>query len=650
MLNEDGVLQALPLAVQEWTIENMAVRWPQNEAQAFLADPIFARAWLLIRQSGLPNRRQLFKTFIYNLGADELLSLTSELDDESKDPDVSSLDTQSSGVPDSPPIPMPDPQLPEMDDYDDQPQYDEPQPEDIPLMEEDPQPEPTAEPSPGKEDRIRDWLSRNPEVADYRYVTQRLNPEQMPDRFTRQIAEQGVPIPLLPNPVPHQARDSLPNLEVLREHSDAMISAMLRDGVIAECDQDPIVSSPVFFIPKKTNELRLIWDGHYVNGQTKVPPKFSLKGPTSIRRSLAKLQPRTVAGGDLADAFYTIPVQDDLARKFFTFKYRGVFYYFRVLPMGWSWSPFYLHVLIEAAIRPLRSAGVQVTHFYDDINLLQYSRRHWLATKSALEALGFTWKKTKFYKSSTTVNILGFIWDLPAQRVSLQTGHVHASHKEYDLLMTTGRAQHLASLLGYLAFFNLIFRGLLSYVYSSVYWQLGDMDTPHWKMKNIILEDHESRALLKAVDHLQGLDEPWSWPQQRSIYGDASLTGLGFFDEESGEELSYAVLEDHYIFHLETLAFHVHMQSKKKADYITDCLPLYYAIKKGRSRSDLLNAVIQEQFHRRCHGQHYQVYWVASEDNLADGPSRRILPDLPYLGPTRNTVVARAYQALTMVA
>ena len=124
----------------------------------------------------------------------------------------------------------------------------------------------------------------------------------------------------------------------------------------------------IFFVAKKSGQLRLIFDTRKMNQEFKEPPKTDLPSADAFTRlECATNKEFYIGSGDLANAFYTLAVPPDLAEKFTLpsikashleaglaekFGIRSdaqVLPYLTILPMGWSWALHFCQMVVSHA-------------------------------------------------------------------------------------------------------------------------------------------------------------------------------------------------------------------------------------------------------------------------------------------------------------
>ena len=160
-------------------------------------------------------------------------------------------------------------------------------------------------------------------------------------------------------------------LQFIRElHNRNMIRFKIWDGSGGDLG--------IFFVRKKNGSQRLIFDTRILNHRFIDPPSTDLPSADAFTRlETVPNMPFYVGSGDLANAFYTLGVPDDLARMFTlpaveveSFGIKSVdgiavrpgqrcTPYLTVLPMGWSWALHLCqsvmnHAIVESGVPPHR--------------------------------------------------------------------------------------------------------------------------------------------------------------------------------------------------------------------------------------------------------------------------------------------------------
>jgi hypothetical protein len=138
----------------------------------------------------------------------------------------------------------------------------------------------------------------------------------------------------------------------------------------------------VFFVRKKNNKQRLIFDTRILNEKFIDPPKTDLPSADAFTRmDIDGIAPFFIGSGDLANAFYTLAVPDSLARMFtlpgIKAENLGIYEvdgnavrrdefitpYLTVLPMGWSWA---LHLCQQVMNHAIITSGIDHLQIISD--------------------------------------------------------------------------------------------------------------------------------------------------------------------------------------------------------------------------------------------------------------------------------------------
>ena len=115
---------------------------------------------------------------------------------------------------------------------------------------------------------------------------------------------------------------------------------------------------------------------------------------------------------DLKRAFHHVPIRGE-DRDYFAFQFKGRVYRWCTLPFGWGCSPYYHTKVLRPAIAYLRSLGIQIV-FYSDNILLMASPEQMIEHKDivmkTLTQLCWTinWEKSQL-SPANTCQFIGYI-------------------------------------------------------------------------------------------------------------------------------------------------------------------------------------------------------------------------------------------------
>eukprot|EP00210_Caulerpa_lentillifera_P000116 g111.t1 len=147
------------------------------------------------------------------------------------------------------------------------------------------------------------------------------------------------------------------------------IQKLLDLGVLEEVSKEPYLI-PVFAIPKKTGDVKLVLDFRKFNACVEFQPFL----PVHREHSVAQIRPFVVGSTlDLSNAYFQIPLAKKLQR-YFGISVFGRFFQYRRLPFGYHNSPCeFLRGLQPVLVRIRRSISSQLVAYMDDILLLSSS-------------------------------------------------------------------------------------------------------------------------------------------------------------------------------------------------------------------------------------------------------------------------------------
>ncbi len=170
--------------------------------------------------------------------------------------------------------------------------------------------------------------------------------------------------------------------------------------------------SPYFIVPKKGGGLRPILDLRVLNRALHKLPFWML----TQRRIFQCVRPFDwFAAIDLKDAYFHVSILPR-HRPFLRFAFEGRAYQYKALPFGLSLSPRVFTKVVEAALVPLREAGIRILNYLDDWLILAQFRallcEHRDMVLSHLSRLGLQVNREKSKLSPTQrISFLGMELD-----------------------------------------------------------------------------------------------------------------------------------------------------------------------------------------------------------------------------------------------
>ena len=189
------------------------------------------------------------------------------------------------------------------------------------------------------------------------------------------------------------------------------VQNILAKGAIEICSPDPNqFISNIFTIPKKDEGRRPVVDMPELNQFAEYLP-FKMEDISQLKDILRRGDCMTKL--DLQGTYLTIPIgpKSKIFQKFF---WKGVLYQFTYLPFGLSPSARLFTKKLKPVIAFLRSMGIRLLIFLDDILImadsLERAAEHTEIAIRVLKSPGFMIKKKKsILKPTQTILFLGFI-------------------------------------------------------------------------------------------------------------------------------------------------------------------------------------------------------------------------------------------------
>ena len=232
-----------------------------------------------------------------------------------------------------------------------------------------------------------------------------------------------------------------------------LVSKLLDSGAISviEPSNDQHVYR-IFTVKKKNGKDRLIIDLSPLNNLIK-KIHFRMEDFEFIK-SLLNVNDY-LASIDLSDAFFSIPLHQS-SKKYVCFQLENTRYCFNVLPFGLTSSPRIFSKVLKVAITFLRSKGIKMSFYLDDIIIVSSSpsllQQHVAFTVKFLSNLGFF---INFEKSSLnpsrSITHLGYVWNSAEFNLSVPPDKViKVKNSAIRLLNSSVSIRDVSSFLGLL--------------------------------------------------------------------------------------------------------------------------------------------------------------------------------------------------------
>lgn len=209
--------------------------------------------------------------------------------------------------------------------------------------------------------------------------------------------------------------------------------------------------SHLFAVAKKSGGWRPVLDLSQLNRFIR-KKHFQMESVKSIRAMIRRGD--FFASLDLKDAFLHVPM-DPRFFKWLRFMWNGQLYEFTTLPFGLTLSPWVFTKVLREVVAFLRSRGVRLAIYLDDILIMgstyEEALRSMLECRKLLEQLGFTINLDKSVMTpSQRIEHLGFLWDSEAMQIQVPAIKLRALRQRAlsSLRAETVTLRSLSSLIG----------------------------------------------------------------------------------------------------------------------------------------------------------------------------------------------------------
>ena len=191
------------------------------------------------------------------------------------------------------------------------------------------------------------------------------------DPWILSVVERGFFIDFVSRPL----QKTEPPESVMGQQMEAVcaeeVASLLRKGAIMEATETPGFFSNIFAIPKKNGGFRPIINLRNLNRHIRYE-HFKMEGLDVVRNLLQKGD--WLAKLDLKDAYLTVPVCH-AHQPFLRFRWKGTAFQFTCLAFGLAPAPRAFTKLLKPVMAALRSKGVRVVIYLDDMLFLNQDRK-----------------------------------------------------------------------------------------------------------------------------------------------------------------------------------------------------------------------------------------------------------------------------------
>ena len=233
------------------------------------------------------------------------------------------------------------------------------------------------------------------------------------NHFVLQIIKFGLKLHFI-SPPPFMVLSSSPPSPTRAISISSEVSSLLDKTAISVIQPDPEqVVSPIFDVPKKdSSDCRVILNLKILNTFI-FKTRFRLEGYDVIINMLRRHD--FMVSIDLKDAFLMFSMNVEF-HKYLCFEWLGIRYAYQCMPFGLTSAPRIFTKVLKTVLVFLRSRGLRITAWFDDMILMAESvpllleQLHF--ARLTLKSLGFLINEAKsVFVPSQSLLHLGYIWD-----------------------------------------------------------------------------------------------------------------------------------------------------------------------------------------------------------------------------------------------
>lgn len=436
----------------------------------------------------------------------------------------------------------------------------------------------------------------------------------------------------------------------------AFIDEMIAAGILQQSEEVSHVI-PCFFIAEKRTadskpKLRFIADCRQINDCMNDPPTFKMHGISTIRRIVSNNN--SISNIDIKSAFYHMALAHWL-RKFMCVRVNGQTYQFTRLPMGWKWSPFFMHLMVDPIVKYVREMGIDATHYADDVTVGEDDGVHnaEVVTKT-FEAAGIRVNRDKcIFGATEVIDILGMRWNVREKTVDWITAE-DTARRVSDVMIR----RHIDGFVGRFAFVTGLAKGM-RHLYQPILLERQKYDgvIPREQRRNV--RRKLRKCIAKMRERFPMTISNYNHDIHINIVSDATPIS-GAYIIEATSRIGTITLRDEWIDwdqverirRNEPIEIIMVMEARamqrayervfvqwsadgftiedfSRTDWTVRCdnMALVYALKKGRSKVKYVNDFMGYNLDLCAVGAKLKYLWVPSEENEADAPSRNVITD-----------------------
>lgn len=355
------------------------------------------------------------------------------------------------------------------------------------------------------------------------------------DRFILSVIKAGFTI-LLHDDFPQVIRTIVPpprDPAALRACESEIRSLLSKGAISLVVDYPDLCLSPVFTVPKKSGDLRMILNLKRINLFVQAQP-FRMENLSVVLQHVRRND--WACSIDLKDAYFHVPIHA-LSQRLLGFRFGDGTYRYNCLPFGLKSSPWVFTRVVQTAIIHLRRLGVRIFFYLDDWLILAKSeallRYHTDLVINLIESLGFLVNREKSHLTPTQRPVfLGAVLDTQLLLAYPAPHRVTAIIQLCSKVLKTPSSSavtwqrllgHLASILD-LVPFALMFMRLLQLHLASFFCQGRDLPSCQIPLSPSVIPHLLRWTSEKFLTQGNSFAPP---PPEIALYTDASLSGWG---------------------------------------------------------------------------------------------------------------------------